>query len=319
MKNLTIAILVVLLGVVSFKSVDLDDIKVDLGKKAEVNAVFEEYHPLIVTAFDKAEKEFIKQVDIDEVERMDPDPKKCICKGTGLLPTDGSVVSYCKYHGNRAFDEKMASLEAKIEELSKEQSKDLVIDAPILEKKLQEYLDKREALKEEAGECECTPEQAAAGECPCGEDCKCHDKSLIKEPIENEVVKDVDSKRLTRKDRPKNTVDKTHYQVIMFTAKWCGPCEAFKRGPLRDLYDAVDNLEFSRSVSADFRVLDIDDPNVKGYYQSIRNGNRELPLFVEIKNNVVTDISSSTAYKDSEGRTLPKDLSYLLNKYDLEG
>ncbi len=316
MKNLTIGVLVVLLAIVSFRSVDLKEFAPE-PPKAAVNAVYEEYRPLIITAFDKAEQKYlVAKPDEEVVEGIDPDPAKCICKGKGVLPTDGNVVLYCKYHGNRSSDERFSALEQEIKLLKEEVAKEVVIDAPILQAGLEKLLKEREA----AEQCKCTPEECAKGECKCGDNCKCHevkDETLTKEAAKVETVKATPTKPYVRKDRPKNTVDKTNYQVIMFTAEWCLPCKTFKSGPLKDLYNSVENIEISRSASADFRVLDVDDPNVRDFYLSIRGGNTLVPLFVEIKDNTVISISPDTSYV-KDATTRPKDLAYLISQYDFE-
>ena len=316
MKNIAIGVLAILLLVVSFRSVDLKEFA-PKQETAKVNLVYEEYRPLIITAFDKAEQKYlIVKPDEDVVEGIDPDPKKCICKGTGLLPTDGAVKLYCKYHGNKSSDDRFSALEEEIRILKEEVAKEVVIDAPILQAGLEKLLKERES----AQQCTCTPEECAKGECKCGDNCKCHevkDETLTKEAAKVETVKATPTKPYVRKDRPKNTVDKTNYQVIMFTAEWCLPCKTFKSGPLKDLYNSVQNIEISRSASADFRVLDIDDPNVKEFYLSARAGNASLPLFVEIRDNTVISVTSGTSYV-KDATTRPKDLAYLISQYDFE-
>lgn len=57
----------------------------------------------IENAFDKAELEILdgKPEPDDKPLRPDPDPKKCICQGTGkIIQGDGHVTS-CPYHGSK--------------------------------------------------------------------------------------------------------------------------------------------------------------------------------------------------------------------------
>lgn len=310
MKNVLIFALVVMLGATSYTAFVPGDqtpaavVEVDTGL---VNSTYTEYYPLVVTAFNRAEKEFIKKVVIDEVQRMDPDPKICACKGTGLMPTDGGAVKlYCKYHGNRSSDDRIAAIEERMAQMQLELDKEVVIDAPILREGLEELMKERE----KAVGCTCTPEQAAAGTCPCGENCKCHEKTPTKEPVVAEAISDAEPlKEFVRKEREKNTADNTVYQVIMFSAEWCEPCKQFKSTTLKEYYKKVEGLEFSKSASADFRVLDIDDPLVTDFYVGLREGYKSIPVFVEIKDNVV--VSRRFGIKDM-------DVQFLIDTYDFE-
>ena len=311
MKNAMILVLVLVLGFTSYTSMDFggNGSRVDPQAKV-VNDVFVEYHPLIVTAFDKAEKQFIKKVVIDDVQRMDPDPKICACKGTGLMPTDGGAVKlYCKYHGNRSSDDKITKMEARMAEIETGLSKEAVIDTPKPRATLQGILGEKEETKENS-ECKCTEQECKAGECGC-KDCKCHEETKETEAVNLPEVPQI---KLVRKDREKNTATNTCYQVIMFSADWCLPCKQFITGTLKELGETVDGLEFSKSANADFRVLDIDDADVKVFYLSSRKNatgeeNKMIPMFLEIKDNVV--ISRKFGVENM-------DLQYLLDKYDLE-
>lgn len=48
-------------------------------------------------SFTKAEKEIYKQP-IDDPLRPHPDPKKCICKGTGIITHGDGHTTPCEYH-----------------------------------------------------------------------------------------------------------------------------------------------------------------------------------------------------------------------------
>lgn len=53
-------------------------------------------------AFDKAESEILgKKPDPDTPSGPDPDPKKCICQGTGKIVQGDGHVSKCPYHGSK--------------------------------------------------------------------------------------------------------------------------------------------------------------------------------------------------------------------------
>lgn len=51
-------------------------------------------------SFIKAEKEIYKHP-VDDVLRPDPDPKKCICKGTGVIVHGDGHKTPCEYHGKK--------------------------------------------------------------------------------------------------------------------------------------------------------------------------------------------------------------------------
>ena len=320
MKNLTIAALVILLGLVSFKSIDFEDLKIG-DTSPTTNAIVEQYSPLVVTAFDDAEKEFIKKIDIDEdIQRAHPDPKKCPCKGTGLMPTDGAVTLYCKYHAKRANQEEISKILQEIDQLRSQLEtrasnsasnetdlKNQVAELVEQDKKNQERL--KFLYKElKKANCQCTPEECVNGTCPCGENCQCHTNAAKK--VETTVsINEDDIVSYKRKEMPKNNNKVINYQVVMFSANWCSPCVAFKKNVLPEFTDLIKELEVSSEISADIRVLDVDDPQYQNYYISLRNNDRTLPMFVEFKNNRV--VSRSTGTKD-------KDVQYLLDTYDFE-
>lgn len=278
MKNVMIGVLVILLSLSAYRSVDVSSF--NMGKTADTNAVVQEYYTLVVKALDASEKKLLTEVVKvdDDVARPDPDPKKCPCKGTGLMPTDGSVVIYCKYHGNKSSQMEIDQLKAKIAAMS-------AYIAPKVDK------------------CTCTQEEHDAGTCKCGKNCTCW-ATRLPNAIE---------KTYFRKDRAKNTAAMKGYQVVMFTAKWCAPCQAFKNGPLAQLATTVNGLEISDAASADFRVLDVDDEKFKSFYHSLRGVETNIPLFVELRNNTVISKRVGTVNNNQ-----PIDVQYLIDTYDLE-
>lgn len=61
----------------------------------------EEWKAQCSTAFDKAEKEVLKQNVVPAPEDgTNPDPAKCICKGTGVIVQGDGHRSACPYHGH---------------------------------------------------------------------------------------------------------------------------------------------------------------------------------------------------------------------------
>lgn len=61
----------------------------------------DEWKIQIKTAFDEAESQVFKvepKPDI-VIPSQDPDPKKCICKGSGIIIHGDGHKTYCQYHG----------------------------------------------------------------------------------------------------------------------------------------------------------------------------------------------------------------------------
>lgn len=60
----------------------------------------EQWTKEISHSFDEAEKEvFKKSPSPDNLIKPDPDPKKCICKGTGIIVHGDGHKTTCEYHG----------------------------------------------------------------------------------------------------------------------------------------------------------------------------------------------------------------------------
>lgn len=57
----------------------------------------EAYKESAKESFTKAEKEIYKQP-VDDTLRPHPDPKKCICKGTGIITHGDGHTTPCEYH-----------------------------------------------------------------------------------------------------------------------------------------------------------------------------------------------------------------------------
>jgi hypothetical protein len=57
----------------------------------------------ISKSFDKAVKEVLAVDPIPEVKKIDPDPKKCICGGSGTIVHGDGHKTKCPYHGKGQF------------------------------------------------------------------------------------------------------------------------------------------------------------------------------------------------------------------------
>jgi len=56
----------------------------------------------ISQAFDEAEKEILNiNPQPDDILKPDPDPSKCICKGTGIIIHGDDHKTLCPFHGNQ--------------------------------------------------------------------------------------------------------------------------------------------------------------------------------------------------------------------------
>lgn len=68
----------------------------------EIDSAFSDVTPMVqeaTSAFEKAEKEIL-DVTPEDLSLPDPDPAKCVCKGTGLIKQGDGHVTKCPYHGN---------------------------------------------------------------------------------------------------------------------------------------------------------------------------------------------------------------------------
>ena len=71
------------------------------GKNTEKALTNDELQVIITTvnhAFDEAEQTVFNKEPDDEPVGPDPDPEKCICKGTGKIVQGDGHVSDCPYH-----------------------------------------------------------------------------------------------------------------------------------------------------------------------------------------------------------------------------
>ena len=274
----------ILLSFIALQNIDVDkfNFSTDTPTENVVNTTVQEFHPLVKTAFNEAEKKFL-DVEIDEPEGMHPDADKCICKGTGVIVHGDGHRTSCDYHG------------------------------------------KREEPKATAT-CPCGPDCPCGENCECGEDCQCvkvtekHQAALkdfkakdvveapkaqpAAAPIKTVSQEQVTvSKRVTRKDRPRNSVEKTHYQLIIFSAKWCMACVAMKNAIVPGLKSA--GIIVSDKPDADVRIIDIDENRL--FYDQMRNNERTIPLVIEIRDNVIVSRKHGA-----------QSLTQLFKNYDLE-
>ena len=68
----------------------------------DIDAAFSDVTPMVEqanVAFKSAEDKILN-IKPDEILKPDPDPAKCICKGTGLIKQGDGHVTKCPYHGN---------------------------------------------------------------------------------------------------------------------------------------------------------------------------------------------------------------------------
>lgn len=102
---------------------------------------------------------------------------------------------------------------------------------------------------------------------PCPKDCKCG--CTPKEVVRNiKAGVDLDIEK----------------QVIMFTAKWCGPCQSFKSVSVPILQGF--NWKISSEEQAQIRLIDVDE-NKEAYAQFGKG--RALPCFILLEKGVETD------------------------------
>lgn len=70
-------------------------------------SIVEQMSPVIDNAFDQAEEKYIKK-EIEVVDGLDPDPDKCICKGTGIVVNGDGHISPCEYHSKKSTEATVA-------------------------------------------------------------------------------------------------------------------------------------------------------------------------------------------------------------------
>lgn len=70
--------------------------------RCDIDTAFSDVTPVVEqanVAFKSAEDKILN-IKPDEILKPDPDPAKCICKGTGLIRHGDEHVTKCPYHGN---------------------------------------------------------------------------------------------------------------------------------------------------------------------------------------------------------------------------
>jgi thiol-disulfide isomerase/thioredoxin len=253
------------------------------------NKSVDEFLPKVVRAFDSAEDKFLKQ-DIKPIDDgTNPDAAKCICKGTGQIRQGDGHVTVCPYHGNKQ--------EPVVEVVEKPAiTLDMILEA--IDKKIDEKLDVKLPKVETPTPVIETPKEEVSKDMV-----DPHPNPMI--PVE-EVKKApvLEAHIATRKARPQNAIDgKVPYQVLIFTASWCGPCKAMLgeiTEPLRSM-----GLEVSESTSADVRVIDVDVK--RSFFDSVRREFTGVPLILEVIDNKIVDRHSGYL-----------SLEQFLNRYDVE-
>jgi hypothetical protein len=71
----------------------------------------EQWTKEVKTSFDDAEKEiFNKTPKPDVIIKPDPDPAKCICKGTGIIVQGDGHKTTCEYHGKKEVQQKSVNI-----------------------------------------------------------------------------------------------------------------------------------------------------------------------------------------------------------------
>lgn len=68
----------------------------------DIDAAFSDVTPIVEKAniaFKSAEDKILN-VKPDEILKPDPDPVKCVCKGTGIIRHGDGHTTKCPYHGN---------------------------------------------------------------------------------------------------------------------------------------------------------------------------------------------------------------------------
>jgi len=103
----------------------------------DYNTTVRDFQPIVTKAFDEADK--LMETEKDEInDGQDPDPVKCICKGTGRIVQGDGHVTDCRYHKknseqpteneeiktlkqeNETYKAKIKDLEGQINALSRE-------------------------------------------------------------------------------------------------------------------------------------------------------------------------------------------------------
>jgi thiol-disulfide isomerase/thioredoxin len=323
MKNSIIVVLLIVIGGLFYANnvtnQDMQDATERLfGDKPAVvstevtNKSVDEFLPKVVIAFDKAEETYLKKEDIKPIDDgTNPDAAKCICKGTGQIRQGDGHVTACPYHAKRqepVVDEKLlqeieqAKAEAEqakaeaTEAKAKAEEAKVELDAQINE--LKAKLEAKEAVVDE---------QPAVVEEPKTAVVDPHPNPLIQVPTPEPEVKKVqplEAHMATRKARPQNAIDgKVPYQVLIFSASWCAPCQLMKHELTEPLQRM--GIEVSDRASADVRIVDVDlKPDL---YNSLKREHTSIPLILEVVDNKVVDRHA--------GRM---SLIDFLNRYDVE-
>lgn len=68
----------------------------------DIDAAFSDVTPMVEKAnisFKSAEEKILKVVP-EVIDETNPDPAKCVCKGTGIIRHGDGHTTKCPYHGN---------------------------------------------------------------------------------------------------------------------------------------------------------------------------------------------------------------------------
>jgi thiol-disulfide isomerase/thioredoxin len=305
MNKIVAALLLVLIMFVAgdflvknnYININKPEVEVEVVSDSEILTVL---LPQVEKAFDKAEKAILEPGEIDD--GTDPDASKCICKGTGVIRQGDGHTTSCKYHGKKA--QAVLSLEDHGPSVLE------TTDSPVEKEKTVEITEKHfneleTSLKSVVNSLtEMTARNEEVVKSLKDELAKAKEEKIVTEVVETpSPVSEVEDTTMQRKHAQKNSAGNLNYQVIIFGAKWCGPCVTMRN----EIYNALLNtdIEVSSQVTADVRIVDIE--RTPDFYNSFRGNTDSIPLIVEIRNNVV--VSATTGAKTFEE---------FMSKYDLE-
>jgi len=186
----------------------------------------------------------------DSVLKPDPDAKKCICKGTGIITHGDGHTTDCPYHGDKG--EPTPTVVPEVQTTS---------------------------CRCETGStfCNCVATYGS---------CSCQKKTTRSEPL---TRIDIPTALLVdkKKDQTLSKDKKSTRQILCFTAPaWCGPCLAMQNEVhphLRESGWVIDTTKKSH-----IKLLDIDLPTNEPLYQSVGKG-RGIPLYIMMIDGVEVD------------------------------
>lgn len=217
--------------------------------KVDYNTTVRDFKPIVMKAFDEADK--LMELDIDIIDDgQDPDASKCICKGTGRIVQGDGHVTECRYHKKSTEEIVKASIDPIVEYVdnNKEEMKKRI-----------DNLEQENILKD--GKIKELEEQLNV---------------ISRQLIElKSTLSQIEQKGFSAKKED-------DIQLIFLTAEWCSPCRQ-QKAELEKL--KTEGYDIGTSSTSKIRILDVDKDRAE--YEKYRGATASIPVNVLLVNGEV--------------------------------